>query len=118
MVAPIGATLLARPAVTLIVRYFVDIKKFLGPRVEIDVSTLNGGLLPALAVVLQNTREPADPGDGVTVCSYAGGAPPASLQLKRTDLFDGYLRLFALPEPGFVVEVQDPPLNRRHVEIP
>jgi hypothetical protein len=116
-IAPVCATLLARPAVPQVVRYSVHVKKFLGPQVDIDVSTLNGSRLPALKVVLRDDADPADPDDGVTVYSYAGGTPTAVLHIEHTDLFDGYLRLFARPAPGYTVEVRDPTPNNRHVML-
>ncbi|GAA4604449.1 hypothetical protein BJY16_005008 [Actinoplanes octamycinicus] len=117
VVASAGATMLARPAVPLVVRYSVNVRRFLGPRVDIDVSTAGGGPLPAVVVVLRGDGEPAGPDDGVTVCSYPGGSSSVELQIKRADLVDGHLRLFARPEPGFVVEVQDPPLTSRRVVL-
>lgn len=94
----------------------MNIKRFMS-RVDIDVSTADGRPLPVLAVVLHNSAEPATASDGDTVCSYASGTPTVALQVKREDLCNGYLRLFALPEPGFVVEVHDPPLTSRRVVL-
>ncbi|WP_327009912.1 hypothetical protein OHA72_23370 [Dactylosporangium sp. NBC_01737] len=116
VVALAGARLLARRAVPTVVRYSVNIKRFMS-RVDIDVSTADGRPLPVLAVVLHNSAEPATASDGDTVCSYASGTPTVALQVKREDLCNGYLRLFALPEPGFVVEVHDPPLTSRRVVL-
>jgi hypothetical protein len=112
-----GARLLARRAVPLVVRYSVDIIRILGPRVDISVSAQRGRLLPALTVVLREDLDPADIGDGVTVCSYAGGTTEAALQIERGKLFDGYLRLFASPEPGVVVELHGPSLNDRRIKL-
>jgi hypothetical protein len=111
-----GTRLLARRAVPLIVRYSVNIKRFMS-RVDIDVNTQDGRPLPALAVVLHNSSEPTTASDGETVCSYASGTPPVALQVKWEELFNGYLRLFAIPEPGLVVEVHDPPLGSRRVVV-
>ena len=112
--APVAASFRAREATEQVVEYTTRVGGLLRKKLEVTVFATPGEL-PPLRLVAAST-EPTQPGSGTVLAEHPGGGHGATLRVDDDAWTeDVTVRLFALPAPGAVVRVVEPPIETRRL---